>query len=198
VFRRAQPSLAISLCVGILGCASRAGSPARPVVLGTLLDIAESSDEEEANTALFLLAHVSMREAEEKRLKADLASTKDPIRRLLLAYVMDSRFQFVDYRNAFVELYPEGARQEVIWNLRSKFVSAPSPLEERLAYLAKTDEKALDKLVSGIPFADGVDAEFLVDEVSDMYRHQPEAVMRALAKAQVSPARVRIDSDKPH
>lgn len=193
--RGAQTSLAVSLCVGILGCASRA-SPARPLVLGSLLDIAESSDEEEANTALFLLAHVSMGEEEENRLKADLERTRDPIRRLLIAYVMDSRFQFVDYQNAFVELYPQGAKQEAIWKLRSRFVSAPSPLEERLAYLAKTNEKALDKLVSGIPFADGVHAEFIVEEVSEMYRFQPELVMRALAKAHVSPDRVRIESDK--
>jgi len=193
--RKAQTWLAVSFCVAVLGCASWA-SQARPKVLGNLLDVAESSNDEEANTALFLLAHVSMGEEEEKRLKADLESTKDPVRRLLVAYVMDSRFQFVDYQNAFVELYPQGAKQEAIWKLRSKFVSAVSPLEERLAYLAKTNERALDKLVSGIPFADGVHAEFLVDEVNDMYRQQPEVVMRALARAHVPPARVRIDSDE--
>jgi hypothetical protein len=150
---------------------------------------------EEASTALFLLANVSMGEGEEKRLKADLAKTKDPMRRLLLAYAMDVRFQYVDYANAFVELYPEGREQELVWKLKTKYVSVPSPLERHLAYLAKDNPKALEKLVSGIPFADGYHAQFLDGAVQEIHRRQPKVVMDALKKANIPPASVGITSD---
>jgi hypothetical protein len=189
--------VAVALCIASSGCASRAVA-GRPSILRNLLDAAESPDEEEASTALFLLAHVSMGEAEGSRLLADLRRTKDPTRRLLFAYVMAARFHFVDYTNKFVELYPEGRQQELVWKLRTNFVAIPSPLEEYLAYEARDNPKALDKLISGIPFADGHDAEFLVETVQAIHSYQPQLVLDALKRANVSPARVRITNDPTH
>lgn len=157
---------------------------------------AESSDDEEASTALFLLAHVSMGGAEEKRPARDLEKTKDPARRLLFAYVMAVRFQFVDYTNKFIESYPEGKAQVLVWKLRTQFVAVPSPLERQLAYEAMNNPKALDKLVSGVPFADGHDAEFLEEKIQEIHRYHPDMVLTALRKADVSPSQVGIANDR--
>jgi hypothetical protein len=189
---RAQALCVVPFCIAVCACATRAATP-KPSVLANLLDAAESSDDEEASTALFLLAHVAMGGPEEKRLARDLEKTENPTRRLLFAYVMAVRFYSVD---RFIELYPEGKDQQLVWKLETNFVAVPSPIEDRLAYEARNNAKALDKLVSGIPFADGHDAEFLVETIQEIYRYHPDMVREALKKAQIPLSRVRIPNDR--
>lgn len=164
----------------------------RPSVRACLLDSSESVDDAEAYSAIFLLAHVALDEDAATHLVAAFRRAKDPLKKLALAYALDARLQFVEYRDAFVELYPTGRAQTAIWSMKTDYVGVTSPLQTHLAQLANNDDRALDKLVSGVPFADGSNAESLADKIQAISRHRPQAVKEALRRAGVSPARLGI------
>jgi hypothetical protein len=166
-----------------------------PSLLNALMDASRSSDDREAYTALFLLAHTSMTERENAQFVAEFNGTKDPMRRLALAYVITVRFQSRQYEDAFVDLYPVGRDQARVWDLPTSYVEVPSPLERHLAFVAKTNPRALEKLVSGVPFADGAHAEFLVEELRRIGRYQPQLVREALQRANVPPSRIGLSTD---
>jgi hypothetical protein len=152
----------------------------------------ESPHDSEAYSAIFLLAHVALNDNATQRLITDYHRATDPLRKLALAYALDARLQYVEYRDAFVELYPIGRAQAAIWRMKTEYVSVPSPLQNHLADLASSNERALDKLLSGLPFADGSDAEALSDQIMTISRHHPQSVREAFRRAGTSPARFGI------
>jgi len=99
-----------------------------------------------------------------------------------IPFVLYKRLQETRYANEFVNLYPCGKDQKIIWKLADggALVIGPSPLQATLAELSLTDDLALEKLISGLPFADGWHAEMLIwqiKRISKMDRKRVDKVM---------------------
>jgi hypothetical protein len=155
-----------------------------------LLREASSADSATAVTALLLLSHVRLTDNDRTLLVAAFDQETYRAKKLVLAYVLDSRFQLAEYQRAFVDLYPTGADQTLVWNMKTDYVAVPSPLQVYLSYLARSDDHALDRLISGVRYADGANAEALAAEIVELYHYRPERVKAALDKAGVNPAEV--------
>ena len=92
---------------------------------------------------------------------------------------------------AYVEAFPIGRRQQWIWETH---FSAGFPVDFSSPYFAvlsdqamyAKNDRALETLVSGLPYADGSAAETLVGLLADMYSAHPDRVMRALDKTRIS------------
>ncbi len=152
-----------------------------------------SGDQTQAYTALFLLAHMVLVDADIEKLNQLYEKEAHRVKKLHLAYVLASRTHEFKYIEAFIHLYPEGEAQADLWNTprdHSRYVCVSSPLSNQLARFAGYDlenlnDLALNKLVSGYPFADGADAESLVALITSLYQQSPKRVLNALSRQNV-------------
>jgi hypothetical protein len=162
-----------------------------PVVFGANLtsDIAAylgASDPKQRYTACLVLGEIPVDSEAETRLRLQYKQKNDLLEKMCLAYVLAKRTQERTYQDALVKLYPTGNQQAIVWQRHADAgypFNAISPLTTYLAYLARTDDSALAKLVSGLPFADGAFGEGLVDELASLYLANADRVRKAIRAA---------------
>jgi hypothetical protein len=138
----------------------------------------------ERYSAAIVIGNLCINEKQLSELSKVHEAENEEFNRLLLSYVLAKRTQEQPYLDAFVSLYPQGNKQQKIWDLQTKTgypLGLISPLQRFLAEQAKTDDKALKKLTSGLVFADGAYAESLADQITELYSYQPDRVLKALA-----------------
>jgi hypothetical protein len=194
-----QLRVAALTCAAIAaGCSTPCGVGPRPSLVESLLGISASPDPAESTSALLLLADLALPESVVKRLSDDFHGASDHTRKLVLAFVLEKRTQQTEWRGAFVELYPVGKGQEAIWGMTSLLprANASPPLQQRLAEIALSDETALAKLISGLPYSDGAVAETTCSQIDGLLGRHPAPVETALRKAGIS-MRDRCGSKEP-
>jgi hypothetical protein len=135
----------------------------------------------EQQTALLLLTHIALDEPLESAIAADLASGKDPTKSLLLSHLLYVRTQETKYGKQFIKEYPAGSGLEELYVAmrNTDYITASNPLQNTLAQLAATDDRALAKLVGALAIADGADAAALDEQLTALYQLQPERIQKA-------------------
>lgn len=174
---------AVLMTLLLSSCTCLQPSSRQEVVLPALVEALNSSDPSEYSTAAFLLGHLDLEPASSEQLESSYGHTSSPMKRLLIAYVLSSRLRGPQWHQTFIDLYPRGGAQTAIWDLPTHYASLTSPLQEHLAFLVSSNSKALHKLVSGLPFADGVHLSLLKQHIVDINKSSPEAVADALNSA---------------
>jgi hypothetical protein len=169
------------LCVLTCSCATTA---MQNDLISSIHSFTSDHQDKNRRTALLLLGTVELAPTIEESLARQFNTTSPGLDRLLLAYVLYTHTQEEQYAQAFVHEYPLGEKQSIIWEFadRGSYFVGPCPLEGMLAYLANTDDDALERLVSGSPFADGRHGEGLQSHIEELWSENPERVKRALAK----------------
>jgi hypothetical protein len=152
-------------------------------VLPSLIETLNSDAPGEYSTAAFLLGQLDLDPASLARLESNYSHTSNPLRKLLIAYVLSTRLSGPQWDQTFIDLYPQGREQTAIWDLPTHYASLTSPLQEHLAFLVSRNSKALQKLVSGLPYADGVHLSLLKQRIVDINKSSPGAVADALKSA---------------
>lgn len=145
-----------------------------------------ASDSKQRYIACLVLAEVPLDKETENRIRRQHKTKNDEQDQLCFAYVLAKRTQERVYQSEFVRLYPSGKQQTFLWKRHTEAgypFSVLSPFIAQLADLARTDDAALVKLASGLPFADGAHAESLIDELAELYRANPSRVKKALRSA---------------
>jgi len=171
----------LALCVLTASCAT---TRVQGDLITSIHSFTSDHQDKDRRTALLLLGMMELTPSIEESLVQQFNTIKPGLDRLLLAYVLYSRTQEERYAQAFVYEYPLGEKQAAIWDFadRGTYVVGPYPLEGMLAYLANTDDEALNKLVSGWPFADRRHGELIQSHIDELRAQDPERVKRALAK----------------
>ena len=171
----------------LTGCSLRHSKAYPPPITQRLIDDVALGDENTANTALLLLSHIALDDEAIKSLNEIYAQEPPLLKKLLLVYTLYNRTQEIKYFNDFIELYPAGEEQSAVWDLRGKtdYVHVTSPLQEQLSYFALLDDSAFKKLLSGYKFADGADAESLVDQITRIYEVKPDLVLDELKRENI-------------
>ncbi|VFQ44165.1 hypothetical protein [Desulfoluna butyratoxydans] len=134
-------------------------------------------------TSLFLLSHLTLTENNIRVLSSIYKREKDPIRKVFIAFTLYERTLEKRYENDFIKLYPVGEQQRRIWKIsryKTDYVNVSSPLQRRLANFAITNQIALKKLLSGYEFSDGADRESLSDQILQIYKSNPDYIVREL------------------
>ena len=157
-------------------------------IISSIYQITLSPIEKERHTALLLLGDLELSDELLEKITEKFETSDIGLDRLLLAYVLYHRTQETVYENAFVEAYPFGRKQADIWELGGEgtYLVRTSPLVELLAYLAHGNVRALDKLVSGWPFADGMEAEMLQGYIEELKLADPARVEEAFHRSGVT------------
>ena len=176
----------VRICVLVL-CVLTASCAATRVqgdLITSIHSFTSDRQDKDRRTALLLLGAVEVAPAIDESLARQFDTTSPGLDRLLLAYVLYTHTQEEKYAQAFVHEYPLGAEQSIIWNFADggSFFVGPCPLEGMLAYLANTDDEALEKLVSASAFATGRHGEVLQSHIEELWSENPERVKRALAR----------------
>ncbi len=139
--------------------------------------------EKDGYTSLFLLSHISLSDADVKNIINYYNEETNLTKKLHIVYVLAARTQENKYIDEFIELYPSGANQAIVWNTSrdsSDYICVSSPLQNRLAIYAMSNDKALSKLIEGSKYADGADKESLIENIYKIYERFPEKVLREL------------------
>lgn len=175
-------SLAVLVAVFNTGCTHVHNSKG---LVNTIAAVGKTGVDRDRRTALLLLSELVLTPEITDGLIDQFEQEQEPLDRLLLAFVLYKRLQETRYANEFVDLYPCGKDQEIIWKLADggALVIGPSPLQATLAELSLTDDLALEKLISGLPSADGWHAETLVwqiKRISKMDRKRVDKVMHKI------------------
>lgn len=145
-----------------------------------------ASEAKQRYTACMVLGELPLDGETESRLRNLHKKKPKELDPLCLAYVLAKRTQERAYQDEFIRLYPSGKQQSSVWQKHTEAgypFGIVSPLGVHLADLARTNDVALVKLASGLPFVDGAYAESLVDELASLYRINPDRVNRALRSA---------------
>lgn len=154
------------------------------VLIEDIYSVLTHAEISERYTAAVIIGDFSLSEKQLSELSKVHKGESGKFNRLLLSYVLAKRTQEQRYLDEFVSLYPQGNKQEIIWELQTNTgypLGLISPLQRFLAEQAKTDDKALEKLASGLVYADGAHAESLADQIAELYTYQPDRVLKALA-----------------
>ncbi len=169
------------LCVLTWSCAT---SRMQGDLISSIHSFTSDHQDKDRRTALLLLGAIELAPSIEESLARQFNTTTPGLDRLLLAYVLYTHTQEEKYAQAFVHEYPLGEKQAIIWDFadRGSYLVGPCPLDGMLAYLANTDDEALNKLVSGWPFADERHGEALQSHIEELWSENPERVKRALAQ----------------
>lgn len=169
------------LCVLTCACAT---SKMQGDLVSSIHSFTTDHQDKDRRTALLLLGTIALAPSIEESLARQFKTTSPGLDRLLLAYVLYTHTQEEQYAQAFVHEYPLGEKQSIIWEFADKgsYFVGPCPLEGMLAYLANTDDEALEKLVSGWPFPDGRHGDALQSHIEELWSVNPDRVKRALAK----------------
>jgi hypothetical protein len=169
------------LCVLTWSCAT---TRMQGDLVSSIHSFTSDHQDKERRTALLLLGTIEVAPSIDESLARQFDTTSPGLDRLLLAYVLYTHTQEEKYAQAFVHEYPLGEKQASIWEFadRGSYVVGPCPLEGMLAYLANTDDEALNKLVSGWPFAKGRHGEALRGHVEELWSQDPGRVKRALVQ----------------
>ena len=150
-----------------------------------LIQKVDKGNHDDFATSLFLLSHLSLNNKNIASLDSIYRKEKDPIKKLFIVFTLYQRTQEKKYENDFVELYPIGEQQRHIWKIsryETEYVNVSSPLQQRLADFAITNKKAFKKLLSGYEFADGADGDSLSDQITNIYKYNPDYVLKELKK----------------
>jgi len=95
----------------------------------------------------------------------------------------------------YIEILPSGKEQHWIWKTHFDAgfpVNFYSPYFILLANQARNNDKALDKLISGLPYADASFGETLTDTIADIYKFFPERVLRILKMNNISERNIKL------
>lgn len=145
-----------------------------------------ATESKQRYAACLVLGELPLDGETESRLRNLHKAQNKAVDPLCLAYLLAKRTQERVYQNEFIRLYPSGRQQASISQQHAEAgypFGVASPLRVYLADLARTNDIALVKLASGLPFADGAHAESIVDELASLYRANPDRVNRALRSA---------------
>lgn len=164
-------------------------------ISGYLIQKVKTGNGNDSATALFLLSHLVLDDTDAAKLDAMYQNEQDPIKKILFAYTLFQRTQEEKYKTGFINLYPAGEQQKLIWKLsryETAYATASSPLQQELAYFAMTDENALKKLLSGYKFADGANGDALYEQLANVYKYNPELVLKELKRNHIDPLELGI------
>ena len=156
-----------------------------------LIRLLNTDDASLRYSTLMLLSHTVLSEHAYDALKAFVKKEKDSAIKLAGYYVLARRTQEQQFINAFVEFYPTGKHQreiETYHRMKSQYVSnesVSSSLLAYLAYLASTDDKALEKLISGYSVSNV--SEEVNHYISNLYERNPRRVGPVLKQFHVDP-----------
>jgi len=155
-----------------------------------LIQKVKTGNRNDATTALFLLSHLVLYETDVAKLDTMYQNEQDTIKKILFAYTLFQRTQEEKYKTEFINLYPEGKQQKLIWELsrhETTYATASSPLQKELAYFAMTDENAFKKLLSGYKFADGANGDALYEQIAHVYKYNQDLVLKELKRNNIDP-----------
>lgn len=172
------------LCVLTWSCAT---SRMQGDLISSIHGFTSDCQDKDRRTALLLLGTIELAPSIEESLARQFDPTSPGLDRLLLAYVLYTHTQEEKYAQAFVHEYPLGEKQSIIWDFADggSYLVGPCPLEGMLAYLANTDDEALNTLVSGWPFVDGRHGEAPQNYIEELWSENSDRVKRALAQQRI-------------
>ena len=148
---------------------------------GDLLNHFRSSDKTISYDACLLLAEVRLQDSQLATIRKLAITGHDAIKRACADYVVMRHTLQSDDINQFVASMPNGVSVTGLSELHEKsgyLASVSSPLIAMLADVAKTDDKALAKLVSYVDYTDGAVQQTVIDDISAIYAESPTRVER--------------------
>ena len=135
--------------------------------------------------ACVLLGELTLDPEMLNKIREDLNKTGNICRYYLLARRSGEHSDIIRY----IERFPSGEQQKPIWNAHFDAgfpVSFPSPYFVLIANQAGNNDLALDKLISGIPYADASFGAVLMDTLANLYKRSPERVYQRLKAQKIS------------
>lgn len=146
-----------------------------------LLNHFRGSDRTISYGACLLLAEVRLQDSQLATIRRLAITGHATIRRACADYVVMRHTLQSDDINQFVASMPNGASVTGLSALHEKsgyIASVSSPLITMLADVAKTDDKALAKLVSYVDYTDGAEQQTVIDNIAAIYAKSPTRVER--------------------
>lgn len=189
----------ILMIPAVVVCFSACGRPdvrADEPIAAFLIGKIGSTDDAESYTAMLLLANIALTDSDINRIRHMYMSETNSLRRLHMAYILAARTQEKQYVDDFIELYPSGKEQVLVWRAfreKSDLIGVSSPLQDRLAMYAMFDDEALAKLIEGYEYADGADREIIASHITSVYEHHPLKVINQLKKSGTDLSRYGIE-----
>ncbi len=176
--------LVLFFYIGIIAPFSADASVPSSKLIGNLYSSLNGSDPEDQYLAALFLGELPLSDAvSTNELDQHLSQSEEKFHCLLMTYVLAKRTAQKNYEDAFIALYPAGEEQQQLWDLQQRNYpfGAASPLQNYLFELSTTNDAAVIKLASGIPFARGIHSEILSSQLVELHSYQPNRIDQLLA-----------------
>ena len=175
----------------------------------------KSINEPHVSVASNLYAHIDDQDKLERYracvLLGELVLSKDTIQEvreavdnansnsICLYYLLAKRSGNPEDITQFIDKFPSGESQKSIWQIHTEVgfpVSFSSPYYVFLVNEASNNDKALDKLISGLPYADASYGETLTDLLANIHTISPDRVIKGLGKHGISKSEIKLIVEK--
>jgi hypothetical protein len=185
---------ALILC--LLGCVN--SSPNSRVSVATnLYESIGGQDKLESYRACVLLGELDLSKEIIQKIQEHIESTDN--NSTCHYYLLAKRSGIPKDITQFIDKFPQGEYQKPIWQIHSEVgypISFSSPYYTFLINEARNNNSALNKLISGLPYADASYGEALTDALADFYSTSPERVIKSLKKNNTSDKEIKFIVDK--